>query len=49
MSPLTILFCTVCAACMAHEEKVPRLDHSAVNNSVTKEKKKMTKTLAVFL
>lgn len=34
----TILFCTVCAAYMAHEEKVTRLDHSAVNNPVTKEK-----------
>lgn len=44
----TILFCAFCPACMAHEEKVPSLDHSAVNNSVTKEKK-MTKTVAVFL
>lgn len=34
----TILFCAVSPASMAHEEKVSRLDHSAVNNFVMKEK-----------
>lgn len=28
----------VCAACLAHGEKVPKLDHSAINNSVIKER-----------
>lgn len=38
MSSPTILLCSVFAACMAHDKKAPRLDDSAVNNSMTKEK-----------